>query len=126
MKELKAETTLAKYTDGEMSLEVMRGAQFSEAYDSLVATIEQLGAMKKSIDEKIKATMEAEYLQTGNTKAECQGFSLSYVPGYAKESFDSKEFQKDHPKLAKQYVKTSLVSASLRRTVKKQKVIKEG
>ena len=125
MKELNIGTELAQYTDNEMSLEVMKGAQFSEAYDGLVSAIEQLDGIKKSIDEKIKAAMEAEYLKTGNTKVECQGFSLSYVPGYAKESFDSKGFQKDHPKLAKQYVKTSLVSASLRRTVKKQKSIKE-
>lgn len=106
---------------GEITLEAIKSRDFVAQYESLKGSLDELTAVKKEIDSKIKELMTAEYLQTGETKIEADGEVFTLVPSHFQEGFDKERFKMDHPKLFEQYVTKSPVAASLRSRKTKEK-----
>ena len=78
---------------------------------------------RKAIEEQEKALKEAilqEMEQKGIIKVcdEVNGLSITYVPPYDKESFDSKRFKAENPDVYDEYIKLSPVKSSIRITLK--------
>lgn len=80
-----------------------------------------MAEIKAQIDEKIKAVVEEEYLNTGNQNIKSDNLSFAFIPSGIRESIDTKRFKKEQPDLYKQYVRTSSVKSSLRVTPIKEK-----
>lgn len=81
---------------------------------NLVVTMKQLEEQEKLLKEQLVAAMEAH----GIKSFENDQIKMVYVAPTTRTSIDSAKLKKDHPDLAKQYSKTSNVSASVRITVK--------
>lgn len=89
---------------------------FSKSYEWLVQKTKQLEEFKKMIDEKIKAVIQDEFMNTGNQSIKGTDYNFAFVPANIRESIDTKRLKKEQPDVYKQYVRTSSVKSSLRVT----------
>ena len=76
--------------------------------------VKRLEDMRKSIHGTILAGME----EHGIEKIVMPGITATYVAGFDKEIFDTKNFRADNPAIYDAYVKISKVKPSVRITVK--------
>lgn len=76
--------------------------------------VKRLEDIKKSIHGTILAGME----EHGIEKIVMPGITATYVAGFDKEIFDTKNFRADNPAIYDAYVKISRVKPSVRITVK--------
>ena len=123
MKTKKKETDIivsdsANLAETEITAEVLKSEDFAKEYGNLVTTIDMLSALKKKVDAGIKVVLEEAYLKDGTCKVENKDYTITYIAGTFRETFDSKAFKESHPKLYKDFVKNSAVAASIRVTKK--------
>lgn len=67
----------------------------------------------KELEEKWRESILEEMEKKGIKKIETEDLTITYKAPYDKESFQSKEFRSDNPKLYDSYVKLSPVKASI-------------
>ena len=75
--------------------------------------VKEIKAKQDALKQRILEEMESK----GIVSIQSPELTISYVAPYNKETFDSKAFRKDHPDLYDDYVKISLVKASVRMAV---------
>ena len=80
----------------------------------LVITMQKLERQEKQLKYELTKAMEV----YGIKSFENDQIKMVYVAPITRSSIDSTRLKKDHPDLAKEYTKTSNVSASVRITVK--------
>lgn len=83
-----------------------------------LATIESTVKKMKEIEEEIKARILMEMEARGIYKIDTPDVTITYVGASERDTFDSKAFKMDNPKMYHQYVKTSEVKSSVRIKVK--------
>lgn len=91
-------------------------------FEKQIASLEKQKKELTSKRDAIYAEIKKQFEDKGVTEFETPTLRFKYVKPYQKEGFDKDTFALDHPRLFKQYHTTSMVSASLRVTVKKQEV----
>lgn len=82
-----------------------------------LADFERLAKDVKAKQDELKQKILEEMEMHGLLKVETDQLTITYVAPYDKETFDSKAFRKDNPKLYDEYVKISTVKASVRMAV---------
>ncbi len=90
--------------EDEKAIEVVR--QMSD----VLVEIAELEAKRDAFKQQLEEMFE----QYGVQKWDNDYFSITRVESYTKETFDSKKFKEEHPKLAKQYIKQTEVKPSIR------------
>lgn len=83
-----------------------------------LATIESTVKKMKEIEEEIKARILMEMESRGIYKIDTPDLTITYIAPSERDTFDSKAFKMDNPKMYHQYVKTSEVKSSVRIKVK--------
>lgn len=89
-------------------------------------TVAKISAFERSLkrikaqEDELKALILQEMEAKGILKIEAQeeGLTISYVPSYDRESFNSKKFQEEQPDLFDEYVKLTPIKSSVRVSVK--------
>lgn len=82
--------------------------------------VEQTANLQKKLstlreqDSKLRAAIKESMERNEIKKFENDVFSVTYVAGTTRTSFDSKKFKADHPKTYEKYTKESNVSSSVR------------
>ena len=84
---------------------------------ALLAEFERQAKVIENKQKELKQKILEEMENKGIVSIKTPELTISYVAPYTKESFDSKTFRKDHPDLYDDYVKISLVKASVRMAV---------
>lgn len=79
-----------------------------------VAEFERAIKSLKEQEESLKTAILNEMEQKNIKQIETDDMTITYVAGYDKETFQTKEFKKDHADLYDDYVKMSPVKASVR------------
>ena len=95
--------------------------QFESAVPDAIQKITNIVQMKKNLDEQEKQLKQEllKAMETYGVKSfETDIIKMTYVAPTTKTTIDSTKLKEDHPQIAKQYSKTSKVSASVRITVK--------
>lgn len=95
--------------------------QFQSAVPAAIQQITQLVMMKKQLEDQEKLLKEelTKAMEAYGVKSfDNDQIKLVYVAPTTRSTIDSTRLKKDHPDLAKEYTKTSDVSASVRITVK--------
>ena len=95
--------------------------QFQSAAPEAIQKLTQLVVMKRQMEEQEKLLKEEllKAMETYGVKSfENEQIKLMYVAPTSRTTIDSTKLKKDHPDIAKEYTKTSAVSASVRITVK--------
>jgi predicted phage-related endonuclease len=106
--------TLQEIAGGEITIDVIKSKDFVNAYPMLNKALDMLGQLKASIDAKMKEAIRTEYLKDGTNKVETDTFTVTFVAGSIRKTFDSKKLKEDHPDVYEQYAKESLASDSIR------------
>ena len=83
-----------------------------------LATIESTVKKMKEIEEEIKARILMEMEARGIYKIDTPDVTITYIAPSERDTFDSKAFKMDNPKMYHQYLKTSEVKSSVRIKVK--------
>lgn len=92
--------------------------------NSLRESMERLAevtALKNRLDEEakmLKTEIIKQMVKADEKKLESDHLAVTYVAPTTKTTFDSKGFEAVHPKMYKEFLKTSSVSESLRVTLK--------
>ena len=94
--------------EDEKAIEVVR--QMSDVLVEIAELEVKRDAFKQQLEEMFE--------QYGVEKWDNDYFSITRVESYTKETFDSKKFKEEHPKLAKQYIKQTEVKSSIRIKIK--------
>ena len=95
--------------------------QFQSAAPEAIQQITQLVIMKKQLEDQekqLKYELTKAMEAYGIKSFENEHIKMVYVAPTTRSTIDSTRLKKDHPDLAKEYTKTSDVSASVRITVK--------
>lgn len=74
----------------------------------------EAGKKIAEFERQIKKLEALEMEQKGIIKAVCEDVAITYIPAGERETFDSKAFRKENPRLYDKYVKLSPVKASVR------------
>lgn len=98
---------------------------FANQYNLLINCISQLTDIKKSVDDKIKTLLEAQYQETGDSSCEYNGRRYTYVPPTTRVTVDTKKLQSEQPDVYAKYARVTSVSASLKSSLKQDKEDKE-
>lgn len=75
----------------------------------------------KEAEEALRTAILEEMESKGIKKLETEEMSITFKDPYDKETFQSKEFKKDHPDLWDSYIKMSTVKASIMIKLKEDK-----
>lgn len=89
-------------------------------------TVAKISAFERSLkrikaqEDELKALILQEMEAKGILKIEAkeEGLTITYVPTFDKESFNSKKFQDEQPDLFNEYVRMTPVKSSVRVSVK--------
>lgn len=125
-KSLVYETDIVEYMDlsavniEDYTLELISSPEFESEYSRMLHAIDTIGAIKKSVDDKVKELMKERYLKDGQNKIEGNAFSMTLIPENYRETFDTAAFKEAHPELYEQFKKITKVSDSLRINRKKR------
>lgn len=95
--------------------------QFVSAVPDTIKSITSLMKMKKELEDREKQLKEnlVKAMESHGVKSfENDVIKMVYVAPTTRKTIDSTKLKQDHPDIAKQYTKTSEVSASVRVTVK--------
>lgn len=90
------------------------GALLSAEAGKKIAEFERQIKKLEALENVLRAEIMLEMERKGIIKAVSEDVMISYVAPGDRESFDSKAFRKDNPKLYDKYVKISPVKASVR------------
>ena len=74
-------------------------------------------ALKKALEaeeKSLKAEIMSDMSKGGKKHLDTDHISITYIEATTKTTFDSKKFEQVHPKMYKDFLKTSSVSESLR------------
>lgn len=74
------------------------------------ARYKKLEEERNAVKAKIQEVMERHNIK----KFEDDHISITYIDGTPRDTFDSKKFQRDYPRIYPEYVKSSMVKASVR------------
>ena len=91
---------------------------------SLIESMERLAeitALKDALEnesKELKAKILKQMVKSDEKKLESDKLTVTYVAPTTRTTFDSKQFGAEHPKMYKEFLKTSSVSESLRVTLK--------
>ncbi len=99
--------------------EIIESDDFAEKYASLKEILDNLTAIKKTIEEKIGEVVVPLYAEDGTTTVGNSKYNFTYVAPTTSLTVDSAKLKKEFPDVYKQCVKTSQRKASLRITEKK-------
>lgn len=113
----------AALSEVEITPATLETTDFADNYAKMMFYLQQLQDLKSAVDAKIKETLEADYLVSGNQTVSNGKYSYTYKPETTRESVDTARLKTENPELYKSYVKVSNVKSSV--TVKEIKV-KEG
>ena len=94
----------------EVTKDVIVSEQFVNAYPTLCNTISLLSDIKKDLDNSIKSIAREEYLKSGSTHIDTDGYKVTFVAGTVSRKFNTSKFKKDHPDLYEEYMEDSLSS----------------
>jgi len=83
-----------------------------------LAEITKLQNALKAEADSLKAEILEQMVKTDEKKLDSEHLSVTYVAATQKSTFDSKKFQESHPRMYKDFLKTSKVSESLRVSLK--------
>lgn len=100
----------------EVTKELLRANDFSEQYLALKRTIDQLKAVKESIDAKISDVIFPLNAEDGTTTISSDKLNFTYCAPTVSMSVDGAKLKKEFPDVYKQCIKTSQRKASLRIT----------
>lgn len=95
-----------------------------KAVPEVLKAITEITIQKKQLEEqekKMKESLLKAMEEHGVKKFENEEVAFTYVAPTTRSSIDSKKLKEDHPDIAKEYTKTSKVSASVKITVKGDK-----
>ena len=82
-----------------------------------LAEFERMAKSIKAKQDELKQKILEEMESKGIVSIKTPELTISYVAPTTRETFDSKTFRKDHPDLYDEYVRISMVSASVRMKV---------
>ena len=82
-----------------------------------LAEFERMAKTIKAKQDELKQKILLEMESKGIVSIKSPELTISYVAPTTRETFDSKAFRKDHPDLYDEYVRISMVSASVRMKV---------
>lgn len=100
----------------EVTKEVLQANDFSEQYLALKRTIDQLKAVKESIDAKISDVIIPLNAEDGTTTISSDKLNFTYCAPTTSMTVDGNKLKKEFPDVYKQCIKTSQRKASLRIT----------
>lgn len=100
----------------EVTKELLQTNDFSEQYLVLKRTIEQLKAVKESIDAKISDVIIPLNAEDGTTTISSDKLNFTYCAPTTSMSVDGTKLKKEFPDVYKQCIKSSQRKASLRIT----------
>jgi hypothetical protein len=83
-----------------------------------LAEVTRLQNSLKAEADSLKAEIMKQMVKADEKKLDSEHLSVTYVAATQKSTFDSKKFQEEHPKMYKNFIKTSKVSESLRVALK--------
>lgn len=83
-----------------------------------LAHIESTVKRMKEMEEEIKANILKEMESRGIYKIDTPDLTITYIAPSERDTFDSKAFKMDNPKMYHQYIKTTEVKSSVRIKVK--------
>lgn len=83
-----------------------------------IAEFERMAKSIKEQEDALKQAILAEMEEKGILKLETEEMTVSYVAPTDRETFDSKTFKKENPKLYDEYVKMTPVKSGVRIKVK--------
>lgn len=89
-------------------------ALLNEEVSRRLAEFERMAKEIKEKEDELKQAILDEMEKSRIIKIDTGEMAISYVSATTKETFQSKEFRKDHPDLYDDYVKISPVKASVR------------
>lgn len=89
------------------------GKLADKAVEFIVAVEMQMKALKDQYDQ-FKNDLLTAMEQNGIIKIETDDVRINYIAETTRETFDSKQFQKDFPDLYNEYVKMSKIKPSVR------------
>ena len=81
----------------------------------------EITALKDALEnesKELKAKILKQMVKSDEKKLESDKLTVTYVAPTTRTTFDSKKFGAEHPKMYKEFLKTSSVSESLRVTLK--------
>lgn len=84
---------------------------------ALLAEFERQVKAIKAKEDELKQRILEEMESRGIVSIKSPDLTISYVAPTTRETFDGKAFRKDHPDLYDEYVRISMVSASVRMKV---------
>ena len=90
---------------------------FTDKYIEFCKLKDRVELEEKALKEELMKSMNEKAIY----KLSNDRISISYIPGYMQERFDSKTFKEDYPELFEKYTKLSSVSGSVKITIKKVK-----
>lgn len=100
----------------EVTKEVLQTNDFSEQYLALKRTIDQLKAVKESIDAKISDVIIPLNAEDGTTTISSDKLNFTYCAPTTSMTVDGTKLKKEFPDVYKQCIKSSQRKASLRIT----------
>ena len=101
------------------TLSDLSAPEFTEKYNLLVEYISQLTELKKTVDNKIKTVLEAQYNETGDSSCEYNGRRYTYIPPTTRVTVDTKRLQAEQPDVYAKYARVSRVSAVVKSALRK-------
>lgn len=119
----KSDEEIEKLLKSEFSGEIYtpEGLVLAEDEIACVNRLAMLLTGLKEQEQSVKDMIKLKMLEQGLKKAEIGNLQFTYIASTARQSFDSKLFEKEHPEIYCKYIKTSNVSDSVR-----IKVLNEG
>lgn len=90
------------------------GALLTAETGKKIAEFERQIKKLEALENELRAEIMLEMEQKGIIKAVCEDVAITYIPAGERETFDSKTFRKENPRLYDKYVKFSPVKASVR------------
>lgn len=103
----------------EVTKELLQTNDFSESYLLLKRTIDQLKAVKESIDAKISDVIVPLNAEDGTTTISSDKLNFTYCAPTTQMSVDSGKLKKDFPEIYKACIKSIQKKGSLRVTERK-------